>query len=199
MTRIAEYVPRLSAMVRREVAEAEVAPSDLLWTSLALLVFLAQGDGEPSLVRRAAQAAIEDLDDLKASDLSVDLAPSVMPLARLAAVAQAAATQRAAGDVEGARTWIVRGLGGTDNPDSDWDSAVLGKMITEALSGNPTAVDEVATLAETLFYLANKPAYLHDLTDAYGPGLCRSRISEHRPDLVDPVVQALFWASSRQG
>lgn len=199
MTRIGEYMPRVSAMVRREVAEVDVAAADLTWTSLAMLVFLAQGDGEPSLVRRAAEAAIEDLDDLTVSDLSVELGPSVLPLARLAAVAQAAATQRLAGDVEGARTWIVRGLGGSDMPDSDWEPSVLGVMITEALSGSLTAVDEVASLAETLFYLANRPAYLTDLTDAYGPGLVAVLVSrEHRPDLVSPIVQALFWANSRQ-
>lgn len=154
-------------------------------------------DFEFEMGRGPTEMANAVLADLRHAGDARLLAPSTIEALRIGAVIPAAVEAARAADFEGARQWVVIGLGGDASEVSKVSDAGARELLVMATSPwGGSAAPFIASYAFLIFYLANFAGYLTEMSELNGEPLAEwLAVSPLSPETADAVPQALTWAA----
>lgn len=191
---VSECLPRVAQFLPESDANRPVSDSPAAFIDLLLAVQLAASGKTIFGLTRVGEAAMDDLDHLSDEKL---VHRAQVDAARVGVGTTIAVAECLSGNIDAARAWLVRGLGGTSAPESEFSLGGLAFLRVSAAVGNVTAVDVVAQFSYALFYVARATGYLREATDQVGSDLATELTRfPVTSTAVDAVPQALSWACS---
>lgn len=191
---ISSWLPRVAQFLPPDAPDLPISDSPAAFVGLLQAIDQAASGKTIFGHTQVGEAAMDDLDDLHDEKL---LQPAQVAATRVGVGTFVAIAACTSGDLESARTWLVRGLGGTAAPDSKLDFDGLMYLRAGAARRNVTAEDVVAGFAYALFYMAREAGYLSEVTDFVGERLAADLAMFPVCDsAVDAVSNALWWARS---